>query len=100
WLRISERARIANLPECLVRYRVHETGVSQRVAARSAFSVRLAQRSATVRRAGRPDPATDLTSPPDWRCPPPAGAFYAQDVRDFSLLEFASRDVAQHLGFD
>jgi hypothetical protein len=99
WLRISERAQIANLPEPLIRYRRHATAVSARVGVRSAFSVRLAKRSASLRQAGLPDPANDLIAPPDWRQPPPE-AFYAQDARVFSLLEFANPELARSLTLD
>ena len=50
WLRIAETAKLANLPEILVEYRWHSGNVTNRNAIRQAFSVRLAQRSAAVRR--------------------------------------------------
>jgi glycosyltransferase involved in cell wall biosynthesis len=99
WLRMSERSRIANLPECLIRYRTHQRAVSVQIGTRSAFSVRLAKRSAAMRRSGLADLANGLTAPPDWRHPP-ADAFYVQDARDFSLLEFANADVARSLSLD
>lgn len=99
WLRMTERAKVANLPEVLLRYRIHTMGASIRFGTRSAFSVRLAKRSAAMRRSGLPDAANELSAPPDW-CHPPADAFYAQDARDFCLLEFANPDTARSLGFD
>jgi hypothetical protein len=96
WLRIAERTRVANLPETLVRYRVHTQGMSERHAVRMAFSVRIARRAAAERKAGRPDPLEGLGAPPDWR----TIAFdssLAPDARDFHLLEFADRTDAAKL---
>jgi glycosyltransferase involved in cell wall biosynthesis len=99
WLRISERAKIANLPDDLVHYRVHVKNVSVRLSSRSQYSVRLAKLSAALRRAGSPDLADSLPAPPDWRRPPP-DAFYAQNARDFSYLEFANPTLAGSLDLD
>lgn len=66
WLRMAEVAQISNIPEILVLYRVHEASVSERAAMRQAFSIRLAQCSASMRRATGADPADTLTAPPDW----------------------------------
>jgi hypothetical protein len=52
-----------------------------------------------MRAAGLPDLANDLTGPPDWHNIP-ASAFYAEDARDFRLLEFADSDMAQSLDVD
>ena len=90
WLRIAERARVANLPETLVRYRVHAQTVTERRKVRMAFSVRLARRAAAEREAGRRDPLEGLAAPPDWRTTA-SGSFLAPDARDFRLLEFADQ---------
>ncbi len=69
WLRIGETAKVANLPECLVQYRRHDSGVTARSRLRQLFSVRLAQLAAQGRRAGQDDTASTWDKPPDWRDP-------------------------------
>ena len=96
WLRIAERARVANLPETLVRYRVHAQTVTERQKVRMAFSVRIARRAAAEREAGRPDPLEGLAAPPDWRTTA-SGSFLVPDARDFRLLEFADQAGAANL---
>jgi len=96
WLRIAERARVANLPETLVRYRVHAQTVTERRKVRMAFSVRLARRAAAERKAGRPDPLEGIAAPPDWRTTS-SSSFLAPDARDFRLLEFADQAAAANL---
>ena len=96
WLRIAERARVANLPEILVRYRVHAQTVTERRKVRMAFSVRIARRAAMERKAGRPDPLDGLATPPDWRAIA-ADSILAPDARDFHLLEFADQAAAVNL---
>ena len=96
WLRIAERARVANLPETLVRYRVHAQTVTERQKVRMAYSVRIARRAAAERKAGRPDPLEGLAAPPDWRTTA-SGSFLAPDARDFCLLEFADQAAAVNL---
>ena len=96
WLRMAERMRIANLPETLVRYRVHQQSLTGRGEVRMAFSVRLARRAATERQAGRPDPIDGLIVSPDWGAPP-AGSFFAEAASDFRLLQFADPAAAKSL---
>jgi glycosyltransferase involved in cell wall biosynthesis len=96
WLRISERARVANVPETLVRYRVHAQTVTELRTVRMAFSVRIARRAAAARKAGRSDPLEGLAAPPDWRTTA-FDSFLAPDARDFRLLEFADRTNAANL---
>lgn len=96
WLRIAERARVANLPKTLVRYRVHAQTVTERRNVRMAFSVRLARRAAAERAAGRRDPLHGLAAPPDWRTIGP-DSFFVPDARDFLLLQFADQAVAEDL---
>jgi glycosyltransferase involved in cell wall biosynthesis len=56
WLRIAERAQIANLPEVVLRYRNHSQKLSVRRASQQAIVTLAAQVAAAARRAGRPDP--------------------------------------------
>ena len=55
WLRISERAQLANLPEFLLSYRRHSASASATATQRQLLSARLARLSAAERRASRPD---------------------------------------------
>lgn len=96
WLRMAERTRIANLPETLVRYRVHRQSQTGRKEVRMAFSARLARRAAAERQAGRPDPIDGLTVPPDW-CTTLSDSFFAVDARDFRLLQYADPVLAKSL---
>jgi GT2 family glycosyltransferase len=89
WLRVAEHAKVANLPEALVKYRVHGASVSQLHGLRQAFSARLAQRAAQARRRQERDPTETLTALPDWRCPRSAEAFYARDAALYRWLERA-----------
>jgi glycosyltransferase involved in cell wall biosynthesis len=66
WIRISESASLAILPEYLLRYRLHSASVTHRSRVRQLFSARLAQRSATVRRVDGRDPISELTAAPNW----------------------------------
>jgi hypothetical protein len=56
WLRLSERARLANLPDVLLHYRVHPGQISAGVNLGQRFAHDLALLAARTRRAGRPDP--------------------------------------------
>jgi len=101
WLRMSEVTRIANVAEPLVQYRRHRASVTARRAIRQSFSVRIAQRSASARRQIGRDPATDLTTAPDWRRPEALNSFYAQDAIIYRLLDLADPDCAlQHGSVD
>lgn len=93
WLRIAEAAEVANLPEALIRYRWHPGNVTQRKEVRQCFSVRLAQHAAAARRAGRPDPAAALASPPDFFDPACDQSFFAADARLYRLLALADPDA-------
>jgi hypothetical protein len=64
---MAEVAPIAILPERLLQYRVHGESVTASARVRQMFSTRLAQRAALVRHSGAPDPAAQLTVPPDWQ---------------------------------
>jgi glycosyltransferase involved in cell wall biosynthesis len=93
WLRLAEIARLANLPENLVEYRVHGENVTSRNATRQAFSARLARRAARARRETGSDPAASLTEPPDWRSPAADVSFYADDAMLYRLLDLAEPDL-------
>jgi len=67
WIRISEHAKVANLAEHLLQYRVHRDNATPRARVRQLFSTRLAQISAAARRSGRSDPIDQLSGPADWR---------------------------------
>jgi glycosyltransferase involved in cell wall biosynthesis/SAM-dependent methyltransferase len=62
WLRISERHRIANLPDLLVDLRSHGENVSRSRRREQALAGHLAKLAARERRAGRPDPTATLDS--------------------------------------
>jgi glycosyltransferase involved in cell wall biosynthesis len=87
WLRMAEVGGVANLPESLIAYRRHRSNVSQRDPVRQSFSVRLAQRSAALRRAGAPDPASTFSAPPDWWAKEATSMFYAPDVGLYRFLD-------------
>lgn len=97
WLRIVEVAKVANLPEHLVQYRLHDANVTQSEAIRQAFSVRLAQRSAKARRETGFDPADNLTIPPNWRSE--SVSFYAEDAALYRLLDLADSAIAPDVTF-
>lgn len=56
WLRLAERGRLANLPEILLRYRVHPGQVSFVEIEQQELSAAAAVHAARERAAGRPDP--------------------------------------------
>jgi hypothetical protein len=60
WLRMSERGRLANLHNVLVRYRVHANQLSVRKLERQTLCVLAASAAAEQRRSGRPDPLADV----------------------------------------
>ena len=62
WLRISERADIANLSEPLLRYRVHEGQVTWMRIEQRILSELAAVAAATNRRAGKGDLTDDITA--------------------------------------
>jgi hypothetical protein len=78
WLRLSERARLANLPEVLLDYRVHRGQTSAGVNLDQSFAHDLALLAARARRAGGADPFDGIGEalrfhrppPADWRTPP------------------------------
>ena len=83
WLRLAERARLANLPEVLLDYRVHPEQVSAGINLGQRFARDLALIAARTRRAGRPDPfdraeeALRFDRPPAAASPPPSVAALA-----------------------
>lgn len=60
WLRMSERSRLANLHNVLVRYRVHGNQMSVRKLEHQTLCVLAASAAAEHRRNGRPDPLADI----------------------------------------
>lgn len=97
WLRLAEAGGIANIPEPLVQYRVHEAGVTRRDAVRQSFSVRLAQRSAAIRRATGHDPAAGLVAAPDWWAPEAETSFFSEDVGLYRFLDAEAAQSVKHL---
>jgi len=69
FLRISEVARIANLPDALYSVRLHSVSISTRHLMAQELAVLAARGAARMRRSGRPDPlaAADLVSPAGYR---------------------------------
>jgi hypothetical protein len=93
WLRMAERASIANIPERLVQYRRHGGNVSDRRKLRQLFSARLARRAARGRRTGGVDPAATLAAPPDWNGVEAHDAFFSHDASLYRFLELAAREM-------
>jgi GT2 family glycosyltransferase len=89
WLRLSEHGVIANLPQTLVRYRVHGDNVSRRLGVRQCFSARLARAAAAARKAYGNDPAQRLSGPPDWWAPKATREFYADAAQICRFLDLA-----------
>ncbi len=56
WLRMSEVARLANLPDVLYSVRLHPVTISTRHTAAQELAVLAARGAARLRRAGKPDP--------------------------------------------
>jgi glycosyltransferase involved in cell wall biosynthesis len=101
WLRMSERAAIANLPENLVDYRWHPGGLSHRLRVRQLYSGRLARAAALARRTNMHDPTEALTAAPNWSkeefCDLPGW----QDLsRLFELLQLADSSEVDALDID
>lgn len=59
WLRIAEKHQLANLPQTVVRYRMHPDQASIRGLELQTLCVVAARAAARARRAGQPDPFTD-----------------------------------------
>ena len=62
WLRISPHGRITNLPDTVVRYRIHGSQASTRDFTKTAIAVQAARASAWARDNGEPDPLDDAES--------------------------------------
>lgn len=65
WLRLSEVAMLANLPETLVTYRIHARQVSTANLVEQTRNAALAWLAYCARREGRDDPSADLQTLPD-----------------------------------
>jgi glycosyltransferase involved in cell wall biosynthesis len=59
WLKMSECSRMANLPDVIVRYRLHANQLSVRKVERQILCVLAASAAAEKRRSGKPDPFAD-----------------------------------------
>ncbi len=91
WLRMSEVTKIANLPERLLRYRLHPSSVTHRASVRQLFSARLAQRAAQSRRIDAQDRTSELTAPPDWQATESLQSpIYGDLARLFRLLDLSN----------
>jgi glycosyltransferase involved in cell wall biosynthesis len=89
WLRMSEHGAVANLPQALVRYRVHGDNTGQSLGVRQSFSARLAQVASAARRASGFDPADRLLGPPDWWAFDAPREFYAEVAQICRFLDLA-----------
>ncbi|HEY5722731.1 MAG TPA: glycosyltransferase [Allosphingosinicella sp.] len=56
WLRMADHAEVANLPDRLVRYRVHVGSATARKPVRQAVAIACVTAAAEARRLGRPEP--------------------------------------------
>jgi len=65
WLRMSERAELANIPQFLLSYRSHPRSPNAAAARRQLLSARLARLAAAARRESRPDIVETLEAPLD-----------------------------------
>ena len=90
WIRISEVAGVANLPEYLLQYRVHPDSVTHTARVRQLFSARLARQAAEGRQSSGRDPTSALIAPPDWHAREFADASTFSDIaRLFQFLDLA-----------
>ena len=62
WLRLADRHDLANLPDVLLDYRLHDGQFSQARDERIAVATLVVKRAAAERRAGRPDPLDSFTA--------------------------------------
>lgn len=66
WLRLSERGKLANLPDVLVQYRMHRQQLTTTRIRRMALLTLVARQAASFRRTGRAEPViSPTTSEPD-----------------------------------
>ena len=63
WLRISERAQLANMPELLIDYRRHSASASGSASNKQLLAARLSRISAAARRTSRTDLVDKLDAP-------------------------------------
>jgi GT2 family glycosyltransferase len=98
WLRLSERGVIANLPETLVRYRVHGGSFSKRFAVRQCFSLRLGLAATAARRTSGTDPTEHLSGPPDWWAPQAINTFYGETAAISRFLDMSDAAVIEARG--
>lgn len=91
WLRMAEVTDTANMPECLLQYRIHPRSTSYSARVRQLFSTRLAQRGAQARRVTGSDPTWQLSAPPDWHADLPPTIF-ADLVKLYRFLDLANSE--------
>jgi glycosyltransferase involved in cell wall biosynthesis len=60
WLRMSERTQLANLPQTILRYRVHSKQASISNSGSQSMCVVAARTAASFRNLGKPDPLADI----------------------------------------
>jgi glycosyltransferase involved in cell wall biosynthesis len=60
WLRMAERFELANLPEVLLKYRIHPGQVSVAKCRKQALGAAVAKAAAAARRSGKPDPLQSI----------------------------------------
>jgi glycosyltransferase involved in cell wall biosynthesis len=94
WLRISELGEVANLPEVMVQYRIHDINVTRLRPVREVFCARLALSAAASRRKSGRDPASALKSLPDWSSPDADVSFYADAAKICRFLALADANYA------
>jgi glycosyltransferase involved in cell wall biosynthesis len=83
WLRIADRAQIANLPNVLLKYRIHDSQITAKQNSQMALSALSSRGSAFARRSGVKDPL-DSTQPSV-----AALAEMARSVKPFTAAELA-----------
>lgn len=66
WLRVAESGELANLPEILVRYRIHPGQVSAAQRLAQSFASELAFRCSEERRSGNVDPIDNANETESW----------------------------------
>jgi glycosyltransferase involved in cell wall biosynthesis len=87
WLRLSQVTRLANLPDCLVSYRVYDQQVSTRHVVEQTRNAAIAWMAHQRRLAGDPDPLAELTEMPamatlDARFGPGSSAYVRRRIVD------------------
>jgi glycosyltransferase involved in cell wall biosynthesis len=93
WLRMSECGMVANLPQALVRYRLHGGNTGRSLGVRQIFSVRLAHAASAAREISGVDPSDQLLRPPNWWDPDVQAQFYGEAAQICRFLEMADPEL-------